>query len=898
MSQPPGPHLADRNLLFGILALQMNFVGRDALVAGMHAWVLHKDRPLGEILLEQGRLTPAQFQALEVLLVQHIEAHGDPQRSLQALPAAASVRPLLTPINDADVQNTLAHVCPLTASGETDAGPGAPSFGGRYRILRPHAGGGLGQVFVAEDAELHREVALKEIRPQFADDPGCRRRFVLEAEVTGGLEHPGVVPVYGLGVYPDGRPFYAMRFIRGESLQKAIDQFHTAGKPDRGERRLAFRHLLRRFTDVCNALAYAHSRGVLHRDLKPANVMLGSFGETLVVDWGLAKPGVEAHGNPDPAQEATIDPVLRPSSGSEPAGTQAGARLGTPVFMSPEMAAGRLHEVGPASDIYGLGAILYVLLTGQKPFTGGSAADVQAKVERGDFAAPRQAKPDTPAALDAVCRKAMALAPADRYRTARDLAADVEHWLADEPVAAYPEPWPLRLARWGRRHRTAVVAAAVFLVSAVVALSVGAALLWREQQETAAQKRRAQENYELARDMGFKGIKLIESAEPAIAAVPALLPARKDLLDTSARAFRHYLEQQPDDPELRRRTAQIYRYAANVHRLAREVDAAEPLYADALRILEGLVKEFPNEAADRQKLAETLRDRASAQAQVGRLRAATDTLLRAVAVSEGEPPSLNLATARLDLSGVEYERGLVAESGKTAARAAELFRARLKLPAGKGHPYDPLLLAAALNQVAVAERDQGRTKPARAAHANAVKLLGEMMSKARTGVNSDDVQHVRAQCIVEQARTLAKSPATRAIAEKNLSHAIQQWQELVQRHPQIARYQAWQAVAYQVRGEVRAAQDRPAEAQKDFDASRKILEGLVKESPDQFSYRSDLGRTYAGLGRLARQAGDREGAAAWFGKAADALRRAVEQAPEVARDQRSLKEVQAELTAK
>jgi tetratricopeptide (TPR) repeat protein len=616
------------------------------------------------------------------------------------------------------------------------------------------------------------------------------------------------------------------------------------------------------------------------------------------VDWGLAKPGVEAHGNPDPAQEATIDPVLRPSSGSEPAGTQAGAMLGTPVFMSPEMAAGRLHEVGPASDIYGLGAILYVLLTGQKPFTGGSAAEVQAKVGRGDFAAPRQAKPDTPAALDAVCRKAMALKPQDRYRTARDLAADVEHWLADEPVAAYPEPWPLRLARWGRRHRTAVVAAGVFLVSAVVALSVGAALLWREQQETAAQKRRAQENYELARDMGFKGIKLIESAEPAIAAVPVLLPARKDLLDASAHAFRRYLEQQPDDPEMRRRTAQIYRYAANVHRLAREVDAAEPLYADAIRILEGLVKEFPNEAADRQKLAETLRDRASAQAQVGRLRAATDTLLRAIAVSEGEPPSLNLATALLDLSGVEYERGLVAESGRTAARAAELFRARLKLPPGKGHPYDPLLLAAALNQAAVAERGQGRIQVAQTAHTNAVKLLRGMLGQQRVGVNLDDVRNFLGKCLVEHARTLAESPATRASAEKYLSEAAGLWEALGKRQPKVAGYRAWRAIALQARGEVRVAQDRPSEARKDLDASRDLLEGLVKEFPDQPSYRGDLGRTYAGLGRLARQAGDKDGAAAWYGKAADALRRAVEQAPEVARNQRSLKDVQAALTAK
>src|SRR5437867_11770517 len=143
--------------------------------------------------------------------------------------------------------------------------PSAPTAGSRYRILRPHAKGGLGEVFVAEDTELGRHIALKEIQAKHADDPGNRARFLLEAEITGGLEHPGVVPVYGLGSYADGRPFYAMRFIRGDSLQDAIARFHQAEGPrrDPGERALALRELLGRFVAVCNAIGYAHSRGVV-----------------------------------------------------------------------------------------------------------------------------------------------------------------------------------------------------------------------------------------------------------------------------------------------------------------------------------------------------------------------------------------------------------------------------------------------------------------------------------------------------------------------------------------------------------------------------------------------------------------------------------------------------------
>ncbi len=166
---------------------------------------------------------------------------------------------------------------------------------GRFRILRRHAEGALGQVSVAMDEELHREVALKEIKEGFADNPESRARFLLEAEITGGLEHPGIVPVYSLGTHADGGPFYAMRFIRGHSLKDAIAQFHQGtGTPRRAPdfASLDFRHLLGRFNAVCNAIAYAHSRGVLHRDLKPANIMLGNYGETLVVDWGLAKAGI------------------------------------------------------------------------------------------------------------------------------------------------------------------------------------------------------------------------------------------------------------------------------------------------------------------------------------------------------------------------------------------------------------------------------------------------------------------------------------------------------------------------------------------------------------------------------------------------------------------------------
>jgi WD40 repeat protein/serine/threonine protein kinase len=570
---------ADRELLFEALAVHLGFITRDAAAAllrtpssGVHA---DSETPLGAILIKRAVLTAEQCAVVravtEELLIQHggdlrccfdtLSSFGPLRRELERRKrnGRSSEHPTLPsiPINGEQAGIRLSRepgpsspnpndepnadldlsVAPEAVHGDADEDDwvvGSPtSTGMRFHVLRPHAQGGIGKVSVAFDAELQREVALKQIKPERADDADSRARFLLEAEVTGRLEHPGIVPVYGLGVDDSGRPFYAMRFVRGTSLEEAIRQFHRGDddpKRDARARVLELRQLLDRFADVCHTVAYAHSRGVLHRDLKPANILLGPFNESLVVDWGLAKvfarlTAADKSAPPAALPKPPTADVVEDDSGdwgpaasraaalekgvalhgdaplgvSSSSDTAAGTAFGTPAYMSPEQAEGRLDQLGPASDVYSLGAVLYTLLSGRAPFEY-VWCDVTALIDRvrlGEFPPPRKVNARVPHALEAVCLKAMALRPEDRYATAKHLAGEIERWLADEPVESYRERVPARLARWGRRHKPVVAGLAALLVTAVAALSAGILAVGREQRKTELQRLAAVQQREL-----------------------------------------------------------------------------------------------------------------------------------------------------------------------------------------------------------------------------------------------------------------------------------------------------------------------------------------------------------------------------------------------------------------
>lgn len=475
---------ATEQLLFGMMALQNGFVTKENLLSVFSIWILDKSILIQDLLVDRNFLSEPMRDVLTALVSEHLRQYGnDPERSLAAMGDRADLVTELEQMPDPDLFATLVAARKTEDTGGSDkdvyatlpAGSNSANSSSRFEILRHHAAGGLGIVSVAFDRELNRQVAIKEIRTERANDLDSRTRFVKEAEITGQLEHPGIVPVYGLGAFGDGRPYYAMRFVEGENLSSAIRSFHknrTAHERISGQRAVRFRGLLSKFVTVCQAIDYAHSRSVLHRDIKPDNILLGPYGETLVVDWGLAKtiePGnASASSNSNNASDSAPIRVR----GSSSSGTLDGSAVGTPGFISPEQAMGRIAELGPATDIYGLGATLFAILTGKAPVSGANAHEILEKSRRGELDSVSQHWSSVPAALSAICTKAMSFDGSLRYHTSRELAEDIERWLADEPVIAHSEPMVERTSRFIRKHQTTVTSAAVLLLASTALLSV------------------------------------------------------------------------------------------------------------------------------------------------------------------------------------------------------------------------------------------------------------------------------------------------------------------------------------------------------------------------------------------------------------------------------------------
>jgi WD40 repeat protein len=323
--------------------------------------------------------------------------------------------------------------------------------GRRYEERGEQARGGMGRILRVWDRHMRREVALKEVLPARGSRGGqVVARFLREARITGRLQHPSIVPVHEIGIRENGTLYYTMKLVRGQTLRQAIKVATSI------EERLK---LLPHYLNLCQAMAYAHAHGVIHRDLKPSNVMIGEFGETQVIDWGLAKDLLaerEADSSAEPDQE-------EPGTGEVSELTQAGQLLGTPHYMAPEQAMGRHEALDARTDVYALGAVLYELLTGSRPYQASTRLEVLRKCAEGAPVPPEVLCPEAPAPLVAICRRAMARNPDARYLSAGELATEIASFQAGARVSAYDYGVGELLARFLRRHRPVVVTVALAL---------------------------------------------------------------------------------------------------------------------------------------------------------------------------------------------------------------------------------------------------------------------------------------------------------------------------------------------------------------------------------------------------------------------------------------------------
>jgi len=655
----------DRSLLFGVLALQRECITAAQLAQANVDLAAGGGESLDEVLAAKGWMTGSQRNEINSLLDEHLQKHGgDCRKALEAIgdvvgTTAPSPNDSPEPADQIEetfdsedvppsddrqatsgdddpsseaIDDTMDSMADQVAKGEPqplETLDYKPEYRSRYSLTRVEGEGGYGQVWLAFDPNLKREIAFKNIRPDKDARPEVVRSLIREAQITGQLEHPNIIPVYELEHADEhGRPYYTMPFLRGETLGDQIKKYHSRRKAGRADP-LELPQLLNAFVDICNALAYAGSRGVVHRDLKPSNIMLGDFGRVLVLDWGLAKEVGEQDSDQD--REDAEDSVI-----ADVHETAHGQIKGTLAYMAPEQAAGRPDLVDERTDVYGLGAILFAVLTGRAPHKGDQAGntakdtmELLKRISAGEVPRPRLVDASVPRALDAICVHAMANERSDRYPTAEELARDVQRWLADEPVSVYPEPWRQRFGRWLRRHRAWAqsIAAALVLV-AVIGMVASIVVENARRNEMAAHKEteKARQAEEEAHTETERALKAEQKAKDeatrrfrqarravdemstgvseALVFYPGVQQLRTRLLEKAAQDYERFANERSDDPGLRFEFALALIRLGDVRRLLASFSESEQAYRQAVTVFQEFLKEDPENAEVQLALAQ------------------------------------------------------------------------------------------------------------------------------------------------------------------------------------------------------------------------------------------------------------------------------------------------------
>jgi len=828
---------ADRNLLFGVLAVQLDFVSREDLVAATSRWVLDKNLSLNEVFVEQGIISPEEASLVEGVVEQHLQRNdNDPRRSLHSIEAFEAVRSTLNNLADTEVRASVEYdTVGIPPSDPHSTQAAAPSeiaeHRGRFSVLRLHQKGGLGRVSIALDEELNREIALKEILPAHADNEENRTRFVREAEITGALEHPGVVPVYSLGQFADGRPYYAMRFIRGMNLQVALEDYHSQADGS-AESQLRFRGLVAKIIHVCQAIEYSHSRGVIHRDLKPGNIMIGDYGETLVVDWGLAKTLEDGF-----QTDAMLAPPVHPTKRASSTSTQVGRVVGTPAYMSPEQAAGRLDSLGPTSDIYSLGATLYHLLAGKVAFSG-TEEEVLGNVQLGRFPRPRTINREVPRALEAICLKAMARIPEERYASAREMAADLERFMGDEQVQAYAEPFPVKAWRWIRNHKPLVISSTAALAVAVTALSIGFVMVKAAYDRERIERNRAEHNFGVAtqqRELAERNFELARSAvqdyyitvsEDTLLTQPGMQSLREELLRQALVYYQGFLDQREEDPSLRKEVAEAHFFVGKITQTIGSPDAALTHFQKAAQLQKQLVETDSQENGLKSAYGTTLNAIGAAHLRLGDYQESLDSFENAAQIRE--------QIAQSDAANVEAARTLA----NSVMNIGSVFLAQGDLQ----QAVPPLERAQMIRMARVDQLE-----------------LADPKLRRDLGMGFFNLARVRL------------SLGERDSAERDFLTAVSAFESLVESAPDNMNYPRYLAACQRMLADLNSAENHE-QAITFYRQAQETLELLHRRNPDVLDYAADLAGVYLNLGWQLQSEGQNEEALKSMQQAAEVLR--------------------------
>ena len=706
---------------------------------------------------------------------------------------------------------------------------------GRFRILRYHARGGLGQIAIALDQEFNREVALKSIREEYSDSELHQEKFDQEAMVTGALEHPGVVPVYAFGRDEGGKLFYAMRFIRGEEFGSKIKAFHldvrNGNEPANGP---GLRFLIRKLIDVCHTISYAHSRGVVHRDLKPANIMLGPYGETLVVDWGLAKPLGSVPDSTSGLRRSETKPIAKqwehPVSKSNSSETQVGQVIGTIVYAPPEQLTGQISEIDHRSDIYSLGVILFELLIGEPPIksmgTDISLANFTAAVIQGRVPTPRQCSTSVPKPLDAICRKAMLPGRLNRYQSVIDFRFDLERWMDGLSVSVHPESYSEKASRWMRDHMALVRAASIsLLVISIVSLAAMVSIHKAKlQQENAKQE--ATQLLRIARETTDQ---LLQDTSDQLEDLTGATQIRLDLLGKAADSFKRIAAVKSSDPGLLRESASAFVGLATVQRMMDQ-------RAEAIASLESAISTFKSIPK-------------------------SSTL--------GVDDTVSVAEAQVDLSRVLSDDANNSAAKKAIDDAFQSIRNFSNSPTEVGRQR--LVKGRALVHKGIIAKDAGDSLGAIESNGHAKEVLRDSLRLVEMDVNQAEwnapLRLQLARSLINETRYLSSDETTISEIKSLLRSAIQQLEWIIKREPKNREAIKTYVLALNNQAQYESDRNDFEAATASYNSALSFAEKLQQEQSEVLEYRNLATLAYLGLGSTAIASGDTEAANKHYVKA-------------------------------